>query len=260
MLPLEPGCTLQHGIPLPQWVQSAAQAEWCTLTQCNLAPWKRATRHSLTQNSKSFFLLLSFVYSGEFCDFFCISRSPSESACQASLGQNFVAVSCHCLTHPGTWGNRGTSETANSLGTTPGCRKTALSDLIGQKGSNESFFFFQVCISRGLWSMALAFIPMFNCWINLAVILVVFKSLPFSCSQHSPRLQILCLVPCIATINCLGWRVQLLICSLWMPLTSNCWESFFKHQIPTLFFKLSFEVAEMLLKDSFLLILDKTFH
>lgn len=48
--------------------------------------------------------------------------------------------------------------------------------------------------------------------------------------------------------------------SLWMLLTSNCWKSLFKHQNPTLFFKLPFEVAEMLLKDYFALILDKELY
>lgn len=36
-----------------------------------------------------------------------------------------------------------------------------------------------------------------------------------------------------------------------MLLTRNCWKSLFKHQPPTLFFKLPFEVAEVLLKDYF---------
>lgn len=45
-----------------------------------------------------------------------------------------------------------------------------------------------------------------------------------------------------------------------MLLTSNCWKSLFKHQPPTLFYKLPFKVAEMLLKDYFPLILDKELH
>lgn len=43
-------------------------------------------------------------------------------------------------------------------------------------------------------------------------------------------------------------------------LLSNWWKSLFKHHKPTLFFKLPFEVAEMLLKDYFPLVLDKELH
>lgn len=150
------GCRLQHEL---------SDAPY---TQCNLAPRRRATGSSLTQNSKSLFLLLSFVSFGEFDDFFCTSWSPSESACQASLGQNFelsAVIASHTQIPEGIGLPEG-QQTAWALHQAAG--KLLWLIWLGKQGSNESLFI-QVCISRGLWSMALAFIPMFNCWINLSL-------------------------------------------------------------------------------------------
>lgn len=194
--------------------------------QCSSALRRRATRGFSRQNSEFLSSLGRFLF--QLTEPFWVHVPGSPGA------NEFVPVSCHCLAHLSTQGHKA----AKGVGAlySAGCRKAAGSDPVGRTRKQWLFFFFlslTVCISRGLWCMALAFIPVFRCWMYLAILLVVFNRSPSSCPQHFP---FLCLTLCIATVNCLGWWVLLLTWSLWMLLTSNCWKSLFKHRTPTLFF------------------------
>lgn len=88
-----------------------------------------------------------------------------------SPGANeFVPVSCHHLPHRSTSGHKAARGVAKAL-------QRGVLDLWiwwGEQGGN--FFFFNVCVSRGLWCRALAFIPVFRFWIYLVILLVVFTS------------------------------------------------------------------------------------